>query len=289
MHLFIDPSIVQLYQWRHIYVASMHHKEQIIWPLLQEHLHLSSCTSVPQINTDQFGTFSGTIKRIWSMIETLNRKILYARQLTQSDLIVASEGSFGNHPSFPGQITNMEIILMQDFTYNYTFVGRHITTQLMMKQWSSNTLEHMQHMIQSRWRPEQWIIIRHQPRWNVTYDTSTTNHELEQIYRKHTYRPRQKRIHYETDMRAHRNPVRAIAIHHATQSLLQCIGCQCSHCGAPWFDIHHTVYDRHCSHCWSKTTYASHDIRSCQSCFYTESRPITQDPTAIYGCSQCNP
>gem|GEM_PF-6405137 len=68
------------------------------------------------------------------MIETLNRKILYARQLTQSDLIVASEGSFGNHPSFPGQITNMEIILMQDFTYNYTFVGRHITTQLMMKQ-----------------------------------------------------------------------------------------------------------------------------------------------------------
>ncbi|MBJ7429162.1 MAG: hypothetical protein JHD28_09430, partial [Bacteroidia bacterium] len=83
---------------RKIVIATKHKKEQVIAPLLLEEFNINAIIC-EQLDTDQLGTFSGEIERNLSPIEAAKRKCYMAMELTQCDLAIASEGSFGPHPT----------------------------------------------------------------------------------------------------------------------------------------------------------------------------------------------
>ncbi|MBC1225360.1 hypothetical protein GNF09_37015, partial [Nostoc sp. UCD120] len=90
----------QLFNERLVVLATMHQKEKVIAPLLEQELGIKII--VPQdFNTDIFGTFTREVERPGTQIAAAKLKAEKALELTQENLAVASEGSFTPHPFVP--------------------------------------------------------------------------------------------------------------------------------------------------------------------------------------------
>ncbi len=87
-----------LFKNRRLVIATKHEKESVIAPLLEEALGVS-CFIIEGFDTDSWGTFSGEVERKQDPIATARQKCLKAMELSNCELGVASEGSFGAHPS----------------------------------------------------------------------------------------------------------------------------------------------------------------------------------------------
>lgn len=89
-----SSNVKNLFRNREVLLFTMHKKETVISPLLQESLGVS--VWVPDnINTDVFGTFSGEIERPSSQYNTAKLKIKKAFELYPDyDLAIASESAF---------------------------------------------------------------------------------------------------------------------------------------------------------------------------------------------------
>lgn len=87
-----------MFEGRKVLIATKHKKELVIAPILEKELSISSYVS-EQFDTDILGTFSGEIERKDDALTTLRNKCIHAANASNSDLVIASEGSFGAHPS----------------------------------------------------------------------------------------------------------------------------------------------------------------------------------------------
>lgn len=87
-----------MFEGRKLVIATKHQKEQVLSPLLSHSLGVH--VIVPNnLDTDLLGTFSGEVERKHDPITTARLKCQWAMDLTNCDLAVASEGSFGSHPA----------------------------------------------------------------------------------------------------------------------------------------------------------------------------------------------
>lgn len=121
-------SANKFFENRKIAIATMHGKEQVIAPVLQESLGIEFV--VPQqLNTDQLGTFSGEVERLLSPLEAARKKCLMAAELTGATLAIASEGSFGPHPAFYFLPADEEIVLLMDLENKWEFKAKKISTE----------------------------------------------------------------------------------------------------------------------------------------------------------------
>ena len=94
----LDLTVKKIFENRSLAVATMHGKEKVIGPVLEDALGVKIVLP-SQFNSDQFGTFSGEVERTLSPLEAARKKCLLAAELTGASLVVASEGSFGPHPA----------------------------------------------------------------------------------------------------------------------------------------------------------------------------------------------
>ena len=81
-------------------LATKHRKEQTVSRPLRSGLGFRIVVN-EQIDTDAFGTFTGEIERPGSPREVLLQKARLGMEITGLSLGIASEGSFGPHPSMP--------------------------------------------------------------------------------------------------------------------------------------------------------------------------------------------
>lgn len=92
-------STLEFFASRTAVLATMHRKEDVIAPLLEQELGLQIV--VPQnFNTDRFGTFSREVKRAGSQLEAARIKAQAAMQATGAAIALASEGAFGPPPGY---------------------------------------------------------------------------------------------------------------------------------------------------------------------------------------------
>jgi hypothetical protein len=87
-----------MFKGRSLVIATKHEKEKVITPLLEEALGVV-CFIPEGFDTDTLGTFTGEIERKLDPISTARQKCLMAMKVSNCDLGIASEGSFGPHPS----------------------------------------------------------------------------------------------------------------------------------------------------------------------------------------------
>ncbi len=89
----------ELFTNRSLLIATQHRKEEVMAPCLTDALGVI-CQVAENLNTDLLGTFSGEVARLDDPITTLRKKCMLAlKQHPIFDLVVASEGSFGPHPT----------------------------------------------------------------------------------------------------------------------------------------------------------------------------------------------
>ncbi|NEO27162.1 MAG: hypothetical protein F6K03_09770 [Kamptonema sp. SIO4C4] len=270
-------------------LATMHQKEQVIAPILHRELGLT--VHVPtQFNSDRFGTFTREIPRPGQQLETARLKAQAV--LAEEDVMIAlaSEGSFGPHPSLPWLACDRELVFLLDHRHQLELVGQAISTDTNYAQQRVTHPDEAQTFAEKVGFPEHGLVIRPAPEQNDPLWKGVTDpDQLQDCVQ--TLLQQQGSACLETDMRAMYNPTRLQVIGKATEDLVRKVRQTCPNCNWPGFDVVRRNAGLPCEWCGQPTLGVLQQIYRCQSCSheviekYPEGRE-TNDPSQ---CSYCNP
>lgn len=277
------------FQGRPIVIATMHGKEQVIGAHLSKVLGLD-CFVTDLLNTDLLGTFSGEINRSEGPLETARKKCNLALDLTSADLAIASEGSFGPHPSIPFIPSHEEILVLVDRKNQWEFAVRKLATQTNYSQITLQSLDTLDAYLVHAKFPSHALIVKKSPEDSSDCVKGIDDDAyLRQLV--YSFIERFGQCTVETDMRAMYNPTRMDHIEALTKALIQQIESTCPVCQTPGFRLTEIERGLPCAYCERPTRSTKTEIYSCQICLHVEQRlpshaMLKEDP--MY-CDFCNP
>jgi len=277
------------FEGRQLVIASMHQKEQVLQPLLEASLKVNASVAAG-LNTDLLGTFCGEVARIADPLTTARKKCELAMELTGCDLVLASEGSFGPHPSTFFLPANEEWLLIIDRKHQLEIHARHLITATNFSGQAFSSLEELDAFASKVGFPSHGLILRR------------SKDELEGLL-KGIIDPDQLRTaalqllethgsgFVETDMRAMYNPSRMQVIQETAQLLIQKLNSFCPSCQLPGFAVTSAEPGLPCSLCGTPSSAALAHLLVCNHCPHEEKvffphGKKTEDPQY---CQVCNP
>jgi ribosomal protein S27AE len=278
-----------MFQDRKLIIATKHEKEKVIAPLLERALGVS-CFVDENFDTDMLGTFTGEVERELDPIATARKKCLTAMELSNCDLGVASEGSFGPHPSMFFVNADDEFLIFIDKKNNLEIIVRELSTATNFNGKEIKNEEELLDFASAINFPTHGLILRKTKSDNDNIIKGITNlNRLKEAFTE--LLDKFKTVYAETDMRAMYNPSRMKVIEAATQKLITKINSLCPQCSQPGFGITDAKRGLACSLCGLPTQSTLSYIYVCQQCEYTKEemyphKKTTEDP--MY-CDYCNP
>lgn len=282
---------MDLFRGRKIVIATMHGKEQVIAPLVQDALGV--VVVIPDnFNTDVYGTFSGETKRDGDQLEAARKKGYAAMELTQTDMAIASEGSFGMHPSIPFIQSNLELVLFIDKKNGLEIRGHYSTSEVNSGGEYISSVADAVSFAQKHNFPQTGVVLKYRESGMYkVYKNISTIEDLVYRVEKMLSHPFVRKIFIETDMRAHKNPVRMNAIEQATKDLLKNINSLCPQCGAPGFVVSDVQLGLVCDVCLLPTDLPVSEIYTCVVCAHSQSNMVASQKTTMTSvfCKHCNP
>ena len=278
-----------MFKGRKLLIATKHHKEMIIAPILEKELAVTCYTS-DAFDTDSLGTFSGEIQRTDDALTTLRNKCIGASIANNCDLILASEGSFGVHPSIFFANADIELVMLKDFKNDIEIVAREISMETNFNGKTINSEYELLAFAEQIQFPSHGIILRPAEKvYSKIYKGIVTHELLLQHFE--ALKSEFVSVYAETDMRALFNPTRMKVIEKATQNLIEKINHLCPNCSAPGFDIVTAQAGLPCENCSLPTRSTLSFLYQCKKCNHTENKFYPrgiqfEDPTY---CDNCNP
>ena len=278
-----------LFENRKLVIATMHHKEAVIAPLLEKELAVH-CFVPDHFDTDILGTFSGEIDRKDDPLATARKKCFLAMELTDCDLGIASEGSFGPHPSIFIASADDEILVLIDKKNNLEIVVRELSLETNFNASKINTYTELEEFANTVQFPSHAILLKSTEKEIPVIVKGIQSWEvLKESYEKLANYT--SPIEAETDMRALFNPKRMKVIEKASQKLIEKIKSSCPECKTPGFGIILAKSGLPCEWCKSETKSIKSYIYQCQKCHYELEKMFPnnkqlEDP--MY-CDYCNP
>jgi hypothetical protein len=278
-----------MFQNRKIIIATKHQKEQVIAPILEKELGVR-CFVDESYDTDILGTFTGEVARELDPISTAREKCLRAMQLNNCDLGIASEGSFGPHPSLFFVNADDEFLIFIDRINNLEIIVRELSTETNFNGKEISTEKELLDFAKLIDFPTHGLILRKsKDDSSEIYKGITEVKYLKTIFE--LLQSKYNSVYAETDMRALYNPTRMKVIERAAEKLVQKIQSTCPECQMPGFGITAAKKGLECSLCGSPTNSTLSYIFVCQHCKFTKedlypNNKKTEDP--MY-CDYCNP
>ena len=278
-----------MFQNRKLVIATKHQKEKVIAPLIEKELGIK-CFAPENFDTDTLGTFTGEIDRIDDPITTLRNKCLQAMELTNCDLGIASEGSFGSHPTiffahaddefliFIDKKNNLEII-ERELSTNTNFTGTEIKTEKELIEFAKIVKFPSHGLILRKAEDDNTEIIKGIMDWDVLKKS------FQLLMGKYG------QAYVMTDMRAMYNPTRMEVIESAAKKLVKKIKSLCPQCSTPGFGITDAKQGLPCSLCGFKTKSTLSYIYECKKCAFIKEEKYPNNKTEedpMY-CDICNP
>ena len=274
-------------------LATMHGKEGVIAPILQQELGLKVSLAVG-INTDEFGTFSREVKRKGSQLDAARAKIAAGLKCVPSARVgIASEGSFGPHPFVPFLAFGRELVLMIDRETGFELIGYDACAETNFSHAIVHDLDQAMAFSARVRFPAHGLIVTgcksEKPAPELFLHKEVTDVSTLEIAVEAAIRICGAAI-VETDMRAHQNPSRMAAIERATRDLARRFHSRCPNCNYPGFDVTERIAGLPCAWCDEPTRIVVAEVLTCRSCAHCEQRPVSNHPTADPGhCDDCNP
>jgi hypothetical protein len=278
-----------MFEGRDLVIATKHSKEKVIAPIFERELGVK-CFVAEHLDTDKLGTFTGEVVRKEDPITTARKKCLLAMELTNCDMAIASEGSFGPHPSLFFAHADDEFLLFIDKKNNLEIVMRELSLETNFNG-SVITSKSELHEFASRAKfPSHGLIVRKNGTDFINIEKGVTNwRKLAKLYTHFT--KLYGSMYVETDMRAMYNPSRMAVIENATIKLAHKINALCPNCNTPGFGITAAKQGLPCDLCHLPTRSTLSHVYCCQKCSYTKDEKYPnkkqfEDPTY---CDNCNP
>ncbi|MDE3124930.1 MAG: hypothetical protein KGK14_05400 [Bacteroidota bacterium] len=280
---------MEYFQNRKLLIATKHQKEKVIAPILEKELGVH-CFVDKTFDTDIFGTFSGEVERIYDPISTARAKCMQAMKQNNCTLGVASEGSFGPHPSLFFVNADDEFLLFLDTENNIEVMVRELSTSTNFNGQLIKSREALLSFAEQVGFPSHGLILRQSKEALLPmYKGITDCKELEQTF--DLLYAQYQAVYVETDMRAMYNPTRMKVIETAAQKLVQKIQSVCSQCQMPGFGVTAVREGLPCSLCGAPTRSTLSYVYVCQHCQFKKEemyphKKTTEDPMF---CDYCNP
>ena len=117
----------RLFAGRKLVIGTMHQKEKVIAPIIEKVIGVN-CFRPENFDTDLLGTFTGEIDRPDDPLMTVRKKCLSAMDATNCDLGIASEGSFGSHPTSFFLPADDELMIFIDRKHGIEIIARELST-----------------------------------------------------------------------------------------------------------------------------------------------------------------
>jgi hypothetical protein len=278
-----------MFKNRRLVIATKHEKEKIIAPLLENALGVL-CFVQEDFDTDELGTFTGEIERKLAPIATARQKCLMAMKLSNCDLGIASEGSFGAHPSIFFAPADDEFLIFIDAKNNLEIIARELSMETNFNGSEIANQAALLEFAELVKFPSHRLILRKSKTDNSTIFKGISEvNQLKEAFKKLIEDV--DSIYAETDMRAMYNPSRMAVIELATKKLVAKINSFCPQCSTPGFGITTVKKGLKCSWCALPTNSTLSFIHSCEKCNFTKEelhphKKTTEDP--MY-CNYCNP
>ncbi len=280
---------MELFQNRKIVIATKHEKEKVIKPILESNLDVH-CFIPNNFDTDQWGTFSGEIERNEDVLNTLRKKCLNAMKENSCDLAIASEGSFGAHPTIFFAHADDEVVMLMDTKNELELVAREISTDTNFNgSYVENKSELLAFASKTKFPSHGLILKSSESSFEKAIKGITDEKLLLEAFE--NLSNQYGKVYVETDMRALYNPTRMTVIEKAVNKLVNVILSQCPNCETPGFTVTEVKEGLPCEWCNSPTRSTLSFISSCKKCnFASEEKyphqKTTEDP--MY-CDFCNP
>lgn len=290
------------YADRPVALATRHGKQRVIGRALLHGLG-ARLLHLPELDTDQLGSFCGTVARRGTALEACIAKAELALAHGGTGLAIASEGSFGPHPAVPLLPVGLEVMVFLDRDRGLTiheqlqarrtnFAQRRLTPELMDAQAGAADLE--------RWLkavgfPSHALIVR--PADAIAPDAAALRKGIHQrqalwaaIAAAAAVSPSGE-VQLETDMRAHCNPTRMACIRALSFRLVRRIATPCPSCQTPGWGPIDSVPGLPCAWCGEPTALTRAEIHGCVRCDARRELPRRDglrqaDPGH---CPHCNP
>jgi hypothetical protein len=278
-----------MFSGRKLVIATNHKKEKVIAPILEKELGVF--TFIPtEFNSDLLGTFSGEVEREDSPINTARKKCLAALQNTNCSLALASEGSFGPHPSLYFMPADEEFVLFIDTENNLEIVAKVISTKTNFNAQTIASKKELFEFLEKVSFPSHAVILKKSKDDFSDMQKGINDFKtLEMLF--DVFINKYGSVYCETDMRAMFNPTRMEVIAEATEKLMSKIKNLCPSCDFPGFDVCDVQLGLPCSLCGSPTKSIVFLVYKCKKCSFVEEKKFpeqkfSEDP--MY-CDYCNP
>ena len=278
-----------MFQGRTLLIATNHKKEAVIAPLFEKEFGVK-CIVSKTFNTDTFGTFTGEIVREDDPRTTLKKKALAAMKHEKCDLVIASEGSFGQHPQFPIIAGDDELIILIDKKNNLEIIARVLTTETNYYSATIHNEQELNNYLDVVNFPSHGVILKSAQNSTENLIKGIIDRDA-LITQFNLFIEQNESVYLETDMRAMFNPTRMKIIEKAAHKLVEKIKSICPECNTPGFEITKTTKGLPCSNCNLQTQSILSSEHSCSKCEFTTEIMFphsikTEDPTF---CDFCNP
>jgi hypothetical protein len=278
-----------MFKGRSLLIATKHEKEQIISPIFEKEMGVI-CFVPDHFDTDVLGTFTGEVERKFDPITTARQKCTLAMDQANADMAIASEGSFGPHPSIFFVNADEEILVFIDKKNDLEIIVKELSTTTNFNTSEIRSLRALKVFANKVGFPSHALILRQSKNdFKNIYKGITTWIKLIDAYN-HLINHSDS-VYVETDMRAMYNPTRRNVIQAATIKLVEKIKNTCPACKTPGFGITGIKEGLPCSACKAPTRSILCHIYCCQKCNYEEYKAYPYEKTEedpMY-CDRCNP
>lgn len=279
------------YNGRLAAIATIHHKNLAIEPVLKKYLGLNLST-VSVFDTDTLGTFTGEIPRKLDMLETVRVKAKQAIIHSDSFIGIGSEGSFGPHPYIPFFSSGFEVLLLLDSLNNHEIVISHRFNtnydNLIAK--SSDDISSFLNKIGF---PEHAVIIKpEEPKMDNHIIKGINNYDkLIKDMSLMSLQSQTGRVFIQTDMRAHLNPTRMNSLRILAKKLCLQLRRLCPSCSTPGFGRVDVQKGMLCEECNLPTQLITAEIYKCRLCGFSQKRHERNPSIRANArwCNHCNP
>jgi hypothetical protein len=242
------------------------------------------------VETDCFGTFTGTVARAGTMREAARAKARAGlAAMPDADFAVASEGAFGPHPAAPFATADLELVLLLDRAGTLEVVAEHATLEARAVARVVRSLDEARTVAALAGFPDHALVVRDgddlqgrtTPRAMLVRDEAVLAAHVGAALAV------AGAAVVANDLRAHANPTRLRAIRQAADALAARLASTCPRCARPgWQGT--PMPGLPCAQCGTPTTVPGADAWACEGCGHREVRARDGRADASR-CPRCNP
>ena len=280
------------YRDRYACLTTKHGKALAIARPMQTRLGLNLVT--PQnLDTDILGTFSGEIPRKGSAREVCEQKARLGMAATGLPLGLANEGSFGPHPFIPFIPAGIELMTFVDDERGIVVTESFLSDRTNYSHRTAQNIEDLGEWLRTVRFPTHAIVVRlnvNGPGAPIEKGIVSTD-RLEAAIVDACANSSGGPAWIETDMRAHFNPTRMVAIRKLGRRLADRLASTCPACSSPGWGQTDVIKGLPCELCGSPSKWVMFEAFGCVACDYRENRRRSDGLQNVspQHCPECNP